>query len=168
MLCEKIGSVMNRPASGIFIRGFFPIIAVGAVLFLYNSACVRFVPPALEDPAVIFDRIVFSSGLNQKDDWAEPVGEKTRFEKGVDSRVYAFLNFGEVRGAHILLWKWYDPSRNLYRVTDAIGLGAEGKIHDRYIAWDVIFITGDKPSGQWTVVVFLDGDLMAVKDFEIK
>lgn len=125
-------------------------------------------PPALEDPAVVFDRIVLSSGLNQKADWAEPVGEKTRFEKGADPSVYAFLSFGEVRGAYALLWKWYDPSRNLYRATEAIGLGAEGRVHDRYIAWDVITISDDKPTGQWTVAVFLDGDLIASKDFEIK
>ena len=154
---------MNRPA---FPKSAFFV--VSAFLFLFHSACVRFVPPALADPAVVFDRIVLSSGLNQKADWAEPVGEKTRFEKGADPSVYAFLSFGEVRGAHALLWKWYDPSRNLYRATEAIGLGAEGRVHDRYIAWDVITISDDKPTGQWTVAVFLDGDLIASKDFEIK
>ena len=125
-------------------------------------------PPALEGPDVVFDRIVFSSGLSQKAGWAEPVGEKTRFEKGVDPAAYAFLSFGEVRGAHTLLWKWYDPQRSLYRATEPIGLGAEGKVHDRYIAWDVIQISTDKPAGLWTVAVFLDGNLIVSKDFEIK
>ena len=131
-------------------------------------SCVRFAPAALEGPAVVFDRIVFSPGLVHKADWAEPVGEKTRFEKGADPNIYAFLNFGELRGAHTLLWKWYDPSRKLYRTTDPINIGEQGKVYDRYIAWDVIDFPDDKPTGLWTVAVFMDGYLIDSKDFEIR
>jgi hypothetical protein len=154
---------MKKPAPAIFIHGLLPIFSV-----ILAAACVRFAPPALEDPAVVFDRIVFSSGLNQKADWAGPVGEKRRFEKGSDPNVYAFLSFGELRGAHTLSWKWYDPSRRLYRTTDLIDIGEAGKVFERYIAWDVIFVSDDKPNGLWTVAVFMDGRLIGSNDFEIK
>jgi hypothetical protein len=67
-----------------------------------------------------------------------------------------------------LFWKWYAPSRRLYRVTDKISVGEEGKIFERYIAWDVIYVSEDKESGVWTVAVFMDDKVIAVKDFEIK
>ena len=154
---------MKNSASAAYFAG----ICIILICFLAVS-CVRFVPPALEDPAVVFDRIVFSSGLNQKADWAGPVGEKRRFEKGSDPNVYAFLSFGELRGAHTLSWKWYDPSRRLYRTTDPIDIGEAGKVFERYIAWDVIFVSDDKPNGLWTVAVFMDGRLIGSNDFEIK
>jgi hypothetical protein len=97
---------------------YFAGICIILICFLVVS-CVRFVPPALEDPAVVFGRIVFSSGLNQKSDWAGPVGEA-------------------------------------------------GKVFERYIARDVIFVSDDKPNGLWTVAVFMDGQLIGSNDFEIK
>lgn len=154
---------MKKLAPAIFIHGLLPIFSV-----ILAAACVRFVPTALEGPAVVFDRIVFSAGLDQKDGWAEPVGEKTRFEKGTDPNVYAFLIFGELRGAHTLSWKWYDSSRKLYRTTDPIDIGEAGKVFERYIAWDVIFVSDEKPNGLWTVAVFMDGRLIGSKEYEIK
>jgi len=47
-------------------------------------------------------------------------------------------------------------------------VGEEGKIFERYIAWDVIYISEDKEKGAWTVAVFMDDKVIAVKDFEIK
>ena len=154
---------MKNSASAAYFAG----ICIILICFL-AAACVRFVPTALEGPAVVFDRIVFSAGLDQKDGWAKPAGEKRRFDKGTDPNVYAFLGFGELRGVHTLSWKWYDPSRQLYRTTDPIDIGEAGKVFERYIAWDVIVVLDDKPNGIWTVAVFMDGRLIGSNDFEIK
>jgi hypothetical protein len=140
----------------------------GLLLSFIGISCVRFVPTALEDPPVMFNKIVFSAGLDQKSGWAEPVGVKTRFEKGTDPSVYSFLSFGELRGGHTLRWRWYDPGRKLFRLTDPIDIGEEGKVFERYIAWDVISLSADKSDGVWTIAVFLDDRLIASGEFEIK
>jgi hypothetical protein len=140
-----------------------PIFAV-----ILAAACVRFTPPVLDEPFVVLERAVFCSSLDQKDNWAEPAGEKAIFKKGTDANVYSFLELRDLRGAHTLLWKWYDPSRRLYRETEGIAVGENGKIFDRYIAWDLINVTEGKENGVWTVAVFMDGRLFASKEFEIR
>jgi len=132
------------------------------------AACIRFTLPALDEPSAVLERAVFCSSLDQKDDWAEPAGEKAIFKKGTDANVYSFLELRDLRGAHMLLWKWYDPSRRLYRETEGIAVGEGGKIFDRYIAWDLINVSEGKGNGVWTVAVFMDGTFFTSKEFEIK
>jgi hypothetical protein len=146
----------------------FAAFAIFILTLVLMSGCLRFRLLSLDEPTVVFERVVFCASLDQKKGWAEPIGEKALFMKGVDSNVYSFLNLRDLHGVHSLFWKWYAPSRRLYRVTDKISVGEEGKIFERYIAWDVIYISEDKESGAWTVAVFMDDKVIAVKDFEIK
>jgi len=154
---------MKRPAPAIAIYGLLPIMAV-----ILAAACVRFAPPALDDPPAVLARAVLCSSLDQKVDWAEPAGEKAIFKKGTDASVYSFLELKDLRGAHSLFWKWYDPSRRLYRETEGIAVGESGKFFDRYIAWDLINVSEGKENGVWTIAVFMDGRLFVSKEFEIK
>lgn len=130
--------------------------------------CFRLGQLSLDEPTVVLERLVFCASLDQKNGWAEPVGDRALFIKGVDSNVYSFLNLRDLRGLHSLFWKWYAPSRRLYRVTDKIAVGKVGKIFERYIAWDLINVSEDKEIGTWTVAVFIDDKMITVKDFEIK
>ncbi len=132
------------------------------------AACVRFTPPVLEEPFVVLERAVFCSSLDLKDNWAVPAGEKAIFKKGTDANVYSFLALKDLSGAHALLWKWYNPSRRLYRETEGIVVGENGKIFDRYIAWDLINVTEGKENGVWTIAVFMDSRLFVSKEFEIR
>jgi len=154
---------MKKAASTIPLTGILL-----SFVCLLTTSCVRFVSTPLEEPAVVFNKLVFSAGLDQKAGWAEPVSAKTRFEKGADAGVYSFLSFGELRGAHTLRWRWYDPGRKLFRLTDPIDIGEEGKVFERYIAWDVVSLSADKPAGVWIVAVYLDDQLIASGEFEIK
>lgn len=139
------------------------LIALAAV-----PACVRFTPPRLEEPPVVLERLLFCASVLPKDGWAEPVDEKTTFVKGTDPGVSAFLALRSLRGAHTLSWKWYGPSKILYRAADRISVGEEGKAFETYIAWDSILVDNDKETGTWTVAVFLDDRLLVSGRFEMK
>jgi len=130
--------------------------------------CVRLSPPALDEPPVVLDRLLFSTAVVQKDGWAEPTGEKAVFAVGTDARVCAFLAFRTLRGAHTLSWKWYTPSQALDRSSDKITVGEDGKAFERYIAWDTMNVSEAAAAGTWTVAVFLDERLLVTGRFEIK
>jgi hypothetical protein len=145
--------------------------AVAGTLFLGIlgfGGCIRLKPAVLEQPKAILGSMIFCSSVEQKEGWAKPSAEQTAFSRDSDSSVYAFLGFRDLRGTHTLLWKWFDPGRKLYRATEPIALGEESKAFESYFAWDRIFASEDKRSGTWTVAVFLDNKLLAVKSFEIK
>jgi hypothetical protein len=135
---------------------------------LFSSCAIRFKYPDLEEPEAVCERMVCCGSIEEKSGWAESVDEKTAFAKGTDPAVYSFVSFKELRGAHTLSWKWYDPSRRLYRATDPIGIGGRERAFDRYIAWDKIAVSDDKENGSWTVAVFLDDRLLVSREFEIK
>ncbi len=139
-----------------------------AALLLVVSGCVKFKPPALDEPAAVLERFLFCASVEQKEDWAEPGPGKTVFTADADGQVFAFIGFTDLRGAHTLSWKWYGPSQKLERAPEAIRIGEEGKSYESYIAWDAIALTPDRAPGIWTVAVFLDEGCLAAKSFEIR
>jgi len=147
---------------------FFESLGLFILTAVLISGCIRFRASALVPPTVVLERAVFCTALDQKNGWAEPIQEKTLFKKGEDSSVYSFLTLKDLQGAHTLFWKWYDSSRRLYRATDKIAIGEEGKVFERYIAWDMVYVSEDKKKGAWTVAIFLDDRLFSAKEFEIK
>jgi hypothetical protein len=138
------------------------------VLAALAAACIRLTPTPVERPAAALERMIFCPAVTPKDGWAEPAAEKSIYVKSEGGSVYSFLEFRDLRGAHALIWKWFGPSRSLYRATDPVPIGADGKAYDSYIAWDRIFISEEKAAGEWTTAVFLDGTLLAAKTFEIR
>ena len=148
------------------MRSRFVLALLPAVLL---SACaIRFKYPEIEEPSAVLERMVCCAAIEERGGWAECVDGKTVFVKGSDAGVHAFVSFRELRGAHTLGWKWYDPSGRLYRATDPIGVGSENVAYDTYIAWDRIAVSDDKEDGRWTVAVFIDGALLVSREFEIK
>ena len=139
-----------------------------ALTVLLITGCIRLTPTPVERPEAVLDRMIFCPAVTPKDGWAEPAAEKTVFLKGEGGSVYSFLGFRDLRGAHVLIWKWFGPSQSLYRATDPIPIGADGKAYESYIAWDRIFVSEEKDIGEWTAAVFLDGALLAAKSFEIR
>lgn len=150
-------------------RSAFPRAALLAIGIGLAAGCIRFTPVSgLKPPPAILDRMVLCAAINQKDNWADPAGEKTVFKKGEDANAISFLNFRDFHGRHTLVWKWYDPARRLYRASDGIAVGEDGKVYEKYIAWDMIYVSEEKADGTWTVAVFMDGILLVSKEFEIK
>ena len=155
---------MAESLSRIWFRNGLALLAA----VLTASSCIRLTPTPVERPAAVLERMIFCSAVMPKDGWAEPAGDKVVFKKGEDASVYSFLAFRDLQGAHTLTWRWFGPSRTLFRATDPIPVGADGKFYQSYIAWDRLFVSEDKETGEWTVAVFLDGALLAAKSFEIR
>ena len=135
---------------------------------LFSSCAIRFKYPEIEEPAAVLERMVCCGSIEEQSGWAECLDGKSVFVKGSDPGVYAFVAFRELRGAHTLSWKWYDPSRRLYRATDPIDIGSDNVAYETYIAWDKIAVSDDKENGRWTVAVFIDGGFLVSGEFEIK
>jgi len=150
-------------------RSAFRYAALLAIGIGLAAGCIRFTPASgLKPPPAILERMVLCASISQKDKWADPLGEKTVFKKGEDANAIAFLSFRDFHGGHTLVWKWYDPARRLYRASDGIAVGEDGKVYEKYIAWDMIYVSGEKADGIWNVAVFMDGILLVSKEFEIK
>ncbi|MGB8952980.1 MAG: hypothetical protein WCC06_10005 [Candidatus Aminicenantales bacterium] len=147
-------------------RMFFLIVLMGVVSF---PGCIRLRSVGIPyQPPLILEECLFFGGVELKDDWAQPVQPKKVFVKGQDQRICSFLRFREVSGEHALVWKWYDPSGKIYRTTDPTNVGKEGQFYKKYIAWDNILLFEEKEAGKWKVTVFLDGQLLAAEEFEIR
>ncbi len=147
----------------------FPIIFSLMILGLFDmEACIRFRPTALEEPTTLLERAVLCNRVDAQNGWAESSPEQKIFTKGKDSRVFYFLELRDIRGEHTLFWKWYDPSRKLFRAAEKISIGEKGKVFEKYIAWDQILVSEEKDSGVWTVAVFLDDKLLASRELEIR
>lgn len=139
--------------------------AAGLIL---AAACVKFKPPALDEPSAVLERFLFCASIEQKEDWAEPGPARSFFSAGQDGQVFAFVGFRDLRGPHALSWKWYGPSRTLHRATEAIRIGEEGKSYASYIAWDAVPLAPDRERGVWTVALFLDEGFLVSKGFEVR
>jgi hypothetical protein len=143
-------------------------LAALAFLLAAAAACVKFTPPALEEPAAVLERFLFCATVEQKEDWAEAGPARSAFAPAEDGQVYAFVEFRDLRGLHALAWKWYVPSGKLRRAPEAISIGEEGKSFASYIAWDAVSLDSEMERGTWTVALFLDGALLAEKRFEVR
>jgi hypothetical protein len=144
-------------------------IGAGLVVIAVAAACIRLAPKTgVDPPAAVLDRHVLCGEVIRSGDEAEPSAEKNVFLKGKDEAVCSVLIWKELRGIHTLAWKWFDPSGRLYRASEPIVVGADGRVFDRYIAWDKILIFEEKDAGRWLVAVYLDGRLTGTKEFEVK
>ena len=158
-----------RFTSAVNLKPRFPIIISLMILGLFNiEACIRFRPTALEEPTELLSRTVLCNRVDAQNGWAEPSPDQKVFKKGKDNQVFCFLELRDIGGVHTLFWKWYDPSRKLFRAAEKISIGENGKVFDNYIGWDQISITEEKENGVWTVAVFLDDKLFASRELEIR
>jgi len=146
-----------------------PLCIILICALFWTSSCIRFTrSAALQDPAFVLEQGILCADLKMQNDWAEPAEDKTVFKKGTDKNVFSFIRLKAMLGEHKLFWKWYDPSRRLYRVTDPITIGKEGQAFEKYIAWDQIYLFEEKENGTWTVAVFVDDRLLVSKEFVIQ
>jgi hypothetical protein len=150
-------------------RAFAPLCVILISVLVGALSCIRFTrSAALQDPAFVLEQGILCADLKMQDDWAEPAEVKTIFRKGTDKNVFSFIRLKSMLGEHKLFWKWYNPARRLYRVTDPITIGKEGQAFEKYIAWDQIYLFEEKENGTWTVAVFMDDRLLVSKEFVIQ
>ncbi|MBN1940129.1 MAG: hypothetical protein JW843_11115 [Candidatus Aminicenantes bacterium] len=146
------------------VRMFF-LAVLGAA---FAVSCVRLAPKTdAIPPAAVPERFVLCARVTPTTDWADfsLVGET--FVRERDRMVCAAVDFRALRGAHRLVWKWYDPAGKLARISDPVSAGEEGFEYDRFLAWDEFPVAGDTPLGRWTVALFVDERFAGAKEFEM-
>jgi hypothetical protein len=121
-----------------------------------------------EPPAAAIYRHVLCAAVEVRGDWAEPGPDTPSFQIGRDAAAHSFLELRDLRGRHELQWKWYDPAGRLFRSSDPVAVGEEGRTFARYIAWDRLRLDSDREPGLWTVAVFTDGRLAGSRTFEVR
>jgi len=142
--------------------------AAWAALVLLSS-CVRIMPRTVsEPPAVVLDRHLLCAAIERTEDWVDASVDRNIFLLGRDEAVYSVLFFEEIRGAHTIVWKWYDPAGQLVVASDPVAVGAEGRVFDRYVAWDRKPLAEENKPGFWTVAVFIDERLAGTREFELR
>jgi hypothetical protein len=122
----------------------------------------------LEEPMLFFESSILCNNVDIQNGWAQCSSEQTVFTRGKDNQVICFLNLKDLKGIHSVIWKWYEPSRRLSRLTRKIPLGDKEKIYEKYIAWDKINISNEKKLGIWSVAIFLDDEILTAREFEIR
>jgi len=113
-------------------RASAPLCVILICVLFCTSSCIRFTrSAALQGPAFVLEQSILCADLKMQNDWAEPAEDKMVFKKGADKNVFSFIRLKAMLGEHKLFWKWYDPSRRLYRVTDPITIGKEGQAFEK-------------------------------------
>jgi len=135
---------------------------------LLTSACIRFQPAALDPPAAFLERCILCPRVETRAGTAEPAGEKLLYQGGDSFSIFSFVELGDLRGGHLLQWKWYAPSGILMRRSDEIPVGEPGRTFARYLAWDELRLESGSERGAWTSSIFLDADLLATREFVVR
>ncbi len=114
--------------------------------------------------------ITLSKAVEVRNTTAAPANPATVFSPK-DPEAFAFLNLKNLWGVHTLKWDWIDPEGRVYYSTGNYAVqSGEGKYLKEVTAWHKLTIRGDKAAkllGQWTVNVYVDKDLVAVRKFRI-
>jgi hypothetical protein len=135
---------------------------------LLTSACLRFRPAALDPPSAFLERCVLCPRVEVGEGSAEPAPEQLLFRSGEAFSAFCFVELGDLRGRHRLQWKWYAPSGALMRRSEEIPVRDPERTYVRYLAWDELRLGLGSERGVWTSSVFLDADLLATREFEVR
>jgi len=142
---------------------------VAAILCLILSSCAS-IQEIKKPPAFRLVDVSLSKGVDDNAPIASPKDPASIFSPR-DAEVVAFLTLKNVWGVHTLKWDWFDPKGNLYYSTgDYTIKSAEGKYLKEVTAWHKLSIRGEQAGkllGDWTLNVYLDKEIVAVRKFTI-
>ena len=134
-----------------------------------SLACVRLAPKTdALPPAAVPNRFELCASVRRTADWADLSLVGNVFIRDRDTTVCAVIDFKSLRGAHRLVWKWYDPAGRLARTSDPVLVGEEGYEYDRFLAWDEFPVSSATACGRWTVALFIDERFAGSKEYEMK
>ena len=121
-------------------------------------------------PSFRVAEVTLSKGVDERSPVALPENPAVIFTTE-DPQVVAFLSLKNLWGTHTLKWDWFDPRGTLYYSTGDFPIRpAEGKYMKEAAVWHKLTIRGDKAGkmiGQWTLNVYVDREIAAVRTFAI-
>ncbi len=142
---------------------------VAAILCLFLNSCAS-TQEIKKPPTLRLVDVILSKGVDDHAPIASPKNPTVIFSPR-DPEVVAFLALKNVWGIHTLKWDWFDPGGNLYSSSGDYAIkSSEGKYRKEVTVWHKLSIRGEpagKLLGNWTLTVYLDKEIVAVRKFTI-
>ena len=144
-----------------------PLVSAILCLLLLSCASTREVK---KPPAFRLADVTLSKAVGDESPIPSPKNPTTIFSRQ-DSEIFAFVKLMNLWGVHILKWDWLDPKGKLYYSTGDYKIKcAEGKYLKEVSTWHELSIRGEpreRVIGQWTLNVYLDKEIVAVRTFTV-
>jgi hypothetical protein len=142
----------------------------GLTLFLFVCSCAS-QKTAEKLPTPKFQGTVLAKDVDESGAIGAPRSPTTEFSYE-DRQVAALLTLENVSGTHKIRWEWVEPGGQVYLATDNVPVYvAKGKYLPTLTAWHRISLRDDpaaRISGEWTVRIFVDDELIDTKPFRVK
>ena len=142
---------------------------VSAILCFVLLSCAS-TQAVKKPPAFRLADVTLSKAVGDESPIPSPKNPATIFSRQ-DSEIVAFVKLINLWGVHILKWDWFDPKGSLYYSTGDYTIKcAEGKYLKEVSTWHKLSIRGETQErviGHWTLNVYLDKEIVAVRTFTI-
>lgn len=129
------------------------------------TGCVSLTIPAPVPQDNQFGDLSVCSDVVEEEGLFMPFNEAAEFSTG-DSPLYTLVKLLRVNREIRLRWKWYSPKGSLFRDTGDVLVNIEGKFMSALTAYDEMELPSGM-QGRWTVVIFLDDNLLGRRSFTI-
>jgi len=113
--------------------------------------------------------LVTCKGLNKTADRIDPVQPTEQFWT-TDKQVVSIVRFQHVLKQHAVRWRWYGPDGKLYVESADLPVTPTGKYHRLFYGTHRVLVAGERAmlyTGQWKVVVYLNGAVAATGSFTL-
>lgn len=142
--------------------------AVMGLIFLVLSCASQ--KPIEKAPTPKFQSTVLAKDIDESGAIGVPRSPTSEFSYE-DKQVAALSTLENVSGQHKIRWMWVEPNGQVYLSTDNVPIHvAKGKYLPTLTAWHRISLR-DEPaariSGEWSVKIFVDDELIDTKPFRI-
>lgn len=146
-------------------RGFFRVLFLAGILGSITS-CFSFRVTVPADPECVVGTLAIVHSEPSALDFEKPVSDEP--VTATDPGVYSLVKVLQVSKPLKLQWLWYSPANQLVRRSKTVEINAKSKYLAYFAAWDMLSQTyfSDK-KGAWTVVITIDGNFLARKEFAV-
>ncbi len=144
------------------------VVCVGIILYCVGCITFRIIPSYPVEGYV--ESVSLCKGIDESGELLAPLDIREEFSINEDN-IICFVILKNISRKIQLQWKWYAPNQSLSRATENVVVNKEESQLETLTAYDELMLNlreEDKIVGQWTVVVFLDNQLIARRLFEVK
>jgi len=139
------------------------------LIFLIVPSCISFrIVPSYPLEGHV-ERMLFCESVDASGELLEPVEIRSDFTES-DDRVVCFVEIKNINKRIGMRWKWYGPDSVLSRDSGHVIINSEERLLEVVTAYDELRLgirETERKVGQWTVIVLIDGLLVARRTFEV-
>ena len=136
------------------------------ILFAQFQGCINFKIEIPDDPGWGIGYFVVSKNLEDIKNHKNPVN--TKMISSSAKNIYAAIKIFNIEKKVRINWVWYGPDKNIVKVSELTDVNRGGKFLEYFVIWNSLdnkFYKNRK--GGWSVVVLVDGNIFASKNFAI-